>query len=212
MHESATARVSHPKVTHDVGMTSDSQAVGSGPLRVGPIFIGVASFFGLVTIVPVGWVLFVPLEVSAVALWACLAGAVALACLVGTRGQPDGRRRIAALIVGLVLAAVVLSVAGGCAALDAIFGDFSETTTDARVVSPSGRLVATQVYVDQGATGGDSVVNVRGRFIPGLLTWTYDVPIPDDAYPESLAWRDDRTILVDGEEYPIPGIVVLLAW
>lgn len=192
-------------------MANDSQAVGTGPLRVNGILLGVASFFGLITVVPPLWGLFVPLDVSTGALWVCLAGAVALACLVGTRGQPDGRRRSAAMIVGLVLTALVLSVAGGCAAMDAILGDFSQTTTDARVVSPDGRLVATQVYVDSGATGGTSLVNVLGRFVPGLLTWDYGVPIADDAYPESLAWRDDRTIVVDGKEYPIPDIVVLLS-
>jgi hypothetical protein len=198
--------------SHPEGMATESQAVGSGPIRIGGILLGLATFFALITVVPLGWALFVPLDVSAWALWVCLASAVALTCLLGTIGQPKGRRGAAAVIVGLVLAAVVLSVAGGCAALDAIMGDFSQTTTDARVVSPNGHLVATQVYADVGATGGTSSVDVRGRFVPGLLTWDYEVPIPDDAYPESLAWRDDRTVVVDGMEYPIPEIVVRLSW
>jgi len=192
-------------------MASESQAFGSGLIRVGPILVGLVFFLGMVTVVPLLWALFVPLDVSSWALWVCLAAVIAAAGIIGAQGQPSDRRGRAATTVGLISAALVLSVLGGCGALDAFMGGFTQTTTEARVSSPNGRLQAVQVYVNEGALGESTSVVVHGRFIPGLLSWRYEVPFPDFGSPESLSWSDDRTVVVDGKPYRIPEAIVVLA-
>lgn len=196
---------------HPDGMTNDAQAVGAGPIRIGPILLGLVFFLGTVTVVPFLWALVVPLDVSSWALWVCLAAAIAGACLIGASGQPSCRRARAATWVGLIVSVLVLSVSGGCAALDAFMGDFSQTTTEARVASPNGRLQAVQTNVNEGALGESTSVIVRGRFIPGLLSWRYEVPFPGYGSPESLSWSNDRTVVVDGKPYRIPEPIVVLA-
>lgn len=197
---------------HRGGMERETKASGSGPVRIGSILLGVAFFFASITIVPLAWMLVVPLSVAGWALWMFAAGAAALACLVGTVRQPQGVRRRAAATVGLVLTLIALPVLGGCAALNALISGFNQTTVEARVTSPNGRLTATQEYVDQGALGGDTVIRVTARCVPGLMSWSYDVPIPYDSSPESLMWRDEQTLIVDGRAYRIPGVIVLLGW
>jgi hypothetical protein len=181
------------------------------PRFVGPILLALGLFLGLVTVVPLLWSM-LPLKAGASLWWFYLALAAAGSIGVASRRASPGFRVSAAIAAGLAVAILLVAGVGAGRALDVMTQGFGVTTTDARAASPSGRLIATHEHFDDGALGASDSVVVSGRLLPGVVSWAYDVPIPDDAYPERLSWSGDRDLIVDGRTYSVPDIIERCSW
>ena len=181
------------------------------PRFAGPVFVAIVLFIGLVTIIPLVWSL-LPLSASGALSRGYLGAAMLFSSAVASSMASGSMRRSAAIATLVVASLLVLSVVGGCRAFDRLTQGFSVTTIEARVPSPSGRLVVVDEHLDQGALGGSDSVTVRGRLLPGVVSWAYEVPIPDDSYPDHISWSGNDTLTVDGRTYPIPGYITATAW
>jgi hypothetical protein len=182
-------------------------------VAAGQTLLAVAVFLGALALVfLLQLATSLPVEISPLGWWGYVTVAVGGAAVLSSVAVPVSRRRVAMLRAAVILVVLTLLVASAFHAVDTMLSGFSVVSVDARVMSPNGRLEARRQYVDEGALGGDSSVIVSGRLVPGLLTWSYYVPIPFDSYPDLISWRDDSTLLVNGREYRIPPYVVALSW
>lgn len=88
---------------------------------------------------------------------------------------------------------------------------FGKTSVVKQVPSPNQNYVAEVVDVDQGALGGDTLVNIKGtgKEIPVLLGKL--VPGEENVYEGEwgefetmvIQWKDNHTLLIDGKEYTV---------
>lgn len=91
------------------------------------------------------------------------------------------------------------------------FGEFGKTSVVKQVSSPDQSYIAEIVDDDQGALGGNTLVNIKGigKEIPVLLGKL--VPEEERVYEGDwgefetmvIEWKDNHTLLIDGEEYTV---------
>ncbi len=91
-----------------------------------------------------------------------------------------------------------------------VFGDFGENTVVKTLNSPDGTCYAQVVDSDQGALGGDTIVNVYKN--KEIYTPVFSVtPIPDRVYTGEwrawenmhIYWEDDSCLVINSKEYYI---------
>ncbi|MDE6566886.1 MAG: DUF5412 domain-containing protein, partial [Lachnospiraceae bacterium] len=92
-------------------------------------------------------------------------------------------------------------------------GEFGKTSVVKQVASPDQSYVAEVVDVDEGALGGETLVNIKGtgKEIPVLLGKL--VPDEENVYEGNwgefenmvIKWKDNETLLIDGKEYTVDG-------
>ena len=88
-----------------------------------------------------------------------------------------------------------------------IFGQFGQDTIVRQETSPDESYTAVLIASDQGALGGDTLVNIEynttkiigyGRFEKRLYTGDWG-----EFETMSLEWKDDHTLLINGKSYNI---------
>jgi hypothetical protein len=156
------------------------------------------------------WFASSPVSLTSLAKVLFVLGALALCAFIGSSGDASGNRwwRFAKFlsVLLLILALPALALAGCSQVLE----HFGAITTADEIPSPNGRLVLVEQYVDSGALGGDTHLEVRGRLLPGLVNWDYYVPLNDE--PSDIGWADDITVSANGHHYRIPDIIAKTAW
>ncbi len=112
---------------------------------------------------------------------------------------------ISGVINSLLLAGLLLL----CFAI-VIFGSIGESEVIRRVASPDQTREAVLLSYDEGAMGGSTLVNVRDNTATidlGLVRWEKWKGLYDGQWGEfdaiNLAWKDDHTLLIDQEAYPV---------
>ena len=176
------------------------------PVRAAPIAIAITLFISFFTLIPFGWMfLMVPVTLEPAGEWAYALGVVALSTRIALIGQRPSARRSVGLAVAIALLSVVLFVA--------FLGDgFTITDRVAEVTSPNGKLVLVHEYFDQGALGGDNLVYVHGRLVPGVISWRYDVPMDEGEYPRELSWSGSSAVSVNHQRFTVPRLMAWLSW
>lgn len=94
---------------------------------------------------------------------------------------------------------------------ESVFGEFGKTSVVKQVPSPNQNYIAEVVDVDQGALGGDTLVNIKksGKEISVLLGKL--VPDEENVYEGNwgefetmvIEWKDNHTLVIDGKEYTV---------
>lgn len=90
------------------------------------------------------------------------------------------------------------------------FGQIGVKTVTDRAPSPDGKYLAEVIDDDQGALGGNTLVNVSRNFRINALVFTV-TPKPERVYTGeyweykdmTIDWTDNDTLLINGKEYDI---------
>lgn len=91
-----------------------------------------------------------------------------------------------------------------------LFSGFGKTTVRKTVPAPNGRYYAEVMESDQGALGGDTIVNVhKGRKL-NLLVLSFEKR-PETIYVGhwleytnmSITWKDNTCLIINSTEYPV---------
>ncbi len=162
------------------------------------------------------WLLFPAAVLDTLLLWLFssweFAPAVTLVCCAGAAAcwvkavRTLAGKAVCALVCSLFLAGFVPLVAVAIA-----FGGMGQNTVVRTLPSPQGMFVARIVDSDQGALGGDTLVEVQrsgspvdvgiGVFNPAWVRvyageW-------GEAQTMQLVWADEQTLVIDGQAYPM---------
>lgn len=114
-------------------------------------------------------------------------------------------------IIALVLSAIMFIPIGFCGLLGVYLADFGSVTVVETVESPSGKFRAEVIDSDQGALGGDTLVNVyNNRKHFNLLIFTISKK-PQRVYTGEwrayehmkIGWKDDDCLVINSKEYDI---------
>ena len=125
--------------------------------------------------------------------------------LTAKHGKPMGLK-----IAAFVLAGVMILPIGFLNFLALIFGNFGQDTVVKTVASPSGEYYAQVIDSDQGALGGDTVVDVYQDWELNALLFKITKK-PQTVYfgdwGESqnmqIYWKDDHCLVINSVEYEI---------
>ncbi|HIW74800.1 MAG TPA: hypothetical protein H9684_10790 [Firmicutes bacterium] len=140
-------------------------------------------------------------------------GGCAVAVLAGFV-RPRGLKTVFAALTALLVLLLLLLLAF-LSFFRMTFGLLlPEETTVREIPSPGGRYIAEVAARDQGAMGGDTLVNVRepqrdvdllvGRLIrPSVRVYVGDW---GEAETLSVCWKDERTLFIGGAEYAVEGL------
>lgn len=152
------------------------------------------------------FILFIESDGSAVVL---LFAILSLACLAFLLTRPRNLP-VLKVLSGSLAVLLALPVAF-LVALELLLSGFVENTVEQEIKSPNGMYVAQMVVSDQGALGGDTIVEVRrdDRTIDLLVIRLTKTPI--DVYHGNwtahktmqIEWQDETTLLINGEAYHI---------
>lgn len=125
--------------------------------------------------------------------------------LTAKHGKP-----LALKIISLILSALMILPIGFCSFLLVIFGNIGETTVVKTVASPNGKYYAHVIDSDQGALGGDTLVNVYQDCGVDLLLFKIEKK-PQQVYfgdwgkfkNMQIHWKNDHCLVIDSVEYEI---------
>lgn len=118
-------------------------------------------------------------------------------------------KRLAIISVSLGLSALMLLLIGFLGFITLIFGDIAQNTVVQTVESPSGKYYAQVIDSDQGALGGDTIVDVYESGINALLFKIQKKPqrvyFGDWGEFENMQiyWKDDNTLIINSVEYEV---------
>lgn len=112
-------------------------------------------------------------------------------------------------IVSLILAGL-LAMPIGLFSLLAVFFPIGQNTVVKTVESPNGRYYAEVIDSDQGALGGDTIVNVHEKSVINLILLQIEKK-PQRVYfgdwgaheRMKIYWKDDHCIVINSVEHPI---------
>jgi len=112
-------------------------------------------------------------------------------------------------IVALVLS-VLLALPVGFLSLFVVFFPIGQNTVVQCLESPNGRYYAEVIDSDQGALGGDTIVNVYEKWEINLLLFKLEKkpqPVYFGEWGEfknmEIYWKDDRCIVINSIEYEV---------
>lgn len=167
-------------------------AAGSKPERL---------LFGLLPLLSIiNWVLYLP---GAESPWLIVS---MLICLVCSLIVSSSFLKLMAIKFLNVLLSVLLVLP---LSFISLFSSLGHTTVRETVTAPNGRYYIEVVDSDQGALGGDTLVNVhKGRKL-NLLVLSFE-KTPETVYvgnwkePVYISWKNDSCLVVNGTEYSIP--------
>lgn len=117
---------------------------------------------------------------------------------------------IALKIVALVLSVMMMLPIGFWSFIALAVGDFGQNTVVQSVESPNGRYYAQVIDSDQGALGGDTLVNVYRKSGVNLLLFKIEKK-PQRVYlgewgaykNMDIYWKDDSCLVINSIEYEI---------
>lgn len=127
-------------------------------------------------------------------------------CILATKhGKP-----IALKIVALVLSALMVVPAGFLGFMTYFFAHIGRNTVVTTVESPSGKYYAEVVDSDQGALGGDTLVDVYESEKLNAILFTIEKK-PQRVYfgdwgefrDMEIYWKDDHRLVINSDEYEI---------
>ena len=133
---------------------------------------------------------------------------VFIACCAGAFRSVRGVPRTVSLVLAGLLAVPM------CVFLfvDLLFGNFGKAAVTQTVPSPDGALKAQVWDLDEGALGGDTVVEVRetrelnaGVFRLGKTPRRVYEGEWGEAFSMELQWKDDSTLIINGVPYTLDG-------
>ncbi len=117
---------------------------------------------------------------------------------------------LALKIIALVLSALMILPVGFLSFIALIFGNIGQNTVMQTVDSPSGKYYAQVIDSDQGALGGDTIVNVCEKWeLNGIFFKIKKDPNRvymgpwGEAFDMQISWIDDRHLLINNVEYEI---------
>ena len=117
---------------------------------------------------------------------------------------------IALKIVALVLSALMVLPIGFLGFIVLIFGNIGQNTVVLTVESPSGSYYAQVIDSDQGALGGDTLVNVYEKSGINMILFKIEKKPQQVYFGEwgefknmEIYWKDDACIVINSVEYEI---------
>lgn len=150
------------------------------------------------------WIVFL---IKGMTLTVLICMAICLICaIVLCSGINAGRGKLAGMIVG-ILAAIPLCLLSG---LDLLFSGLVYNTVVQTLSSPDGQYYAQVIDSDQGALGGDTLVEVHSR--PCLDAGLFCIAqTPQCVFAGDwgiwktmeITWQDYDTLIINGEAYDI---------
>lgn len=113
-------------------------------------------------------------------------------------------------IIALILSALMVLPIAFVSFIDLIFGNFGQLTVVQTIDSPSGKYCAQVIDSDQGALGGDTLVNVSKKSNLNLILFKIEKK-PETIYVGAwgefddiqIYWKDDTCLIINCVEYPI---------
>lgn len=130
----------------------------------------------------------------------CIAGLLVIKCC----------RKLSVKIVFCAVPGLFALILAVISFFAAIFASIGKTEVVQAVSSPDGRYVAELIDDDQGALGGSTLVWVRRNTDVDLVVIrlkSFSQSIYTGRWGEfhdmTLEWKDDRSILINGTEYPV---------
>ena len=104
--------------------------------------------------------------------------------------------------IGGIVAAFVAVQVGILVFILLVFGSIGENTVVQTLPSPDGTYEARVIDVDQGALGGNTVVEVERN---GFLTWPKQIYIGDwsEWKTMQIQWKDEHTLMINGKVYRV---------
>jgi len=119
-------------------------------------------------------------------------------------------RPLLPMIVALVLSALMIIPIGFFSFIALIFGNIGQNTVVQTVESPSGKYYAQVIDSDQGALGGDTLVDVYKKSGINLILFKIEKK-PQRVYfgewgeynTMQIYWKDDRCLVINSVEYII---------
>lgn len=119
-------------------------------------------------------------------------------------GCPGALKKVTAVLSALVILLLVL-----LSFVIFVFSDFGSCTVVRSVASPQNTYVAEVIDVDQGALGGDTLVNVQTNIKTiNLLIGKFSkaaIHVYRGEWGEfedmQIGWKDERTLIINGKEY-----------
>lgn len=118
-------------------------------------------------------------------------------------------KRLAIIAVSLGLSALMLLPIGFLGFIVFTFGNIAQNTVVQTVTSPSGKYYAQVIDSDQGALGGDTIVDVYEN---GINAFVFKIEKkPQQVYlgdwgefnNMQIYWKDDDTLIINSVEYEI---------
>jgi len=116
---------------------------------------------------------------------------------------------LALKLVALVLSALMVLPIGFFSFIALIFGNIGQNTVVKTIESPSGKYYAKVIDSDQGALGGDTIVNVNEKSIDFVIFKVEKKPqrvyIGEWGEFENMKiyWKDDGCLVINSVEYEI---------
>ncbi len=119
-------------------------------------------------------------------------------------------RPLLPMIVALVLSALMIVPLGFISFILSIFGSIGQNTVVQTVESPSGKYYAQVIDSDQGALGGDTLVDVYKKSGINAILFKIEKK-PQRVYfgewgeyeTMQIYWKDDRCLVINSVEYII---------
>lgn len=117
---------------------------------------------------------------------------------------------LALKITALVLSALMIVPFGFLSFIALVFGNIAQNTVVQTVASPNGEYYAQVIDSDQGALGGDTLVNVYQKSIINAFLFEIEKK-PQRVYTGDwgefenmhIYWKDDRCLVINSVEYEI---------
>lgn len=119
-------------------------------------------------------------------------------------------KTVAFKITALILSALMIVPIAFFCFIALIFGNFGQTTVVQTIESPNGKYVAKVIDSDQGALGGDTLVDVYQK--GGLKTFLFEIEKkPQMVYfgdwgefeNMEIYWKNDNCLVINSVEYEI---------
>ncbi|MBQ7888554.1 MAG: hypothetical protein IJ356_02210 [Erysipelotrichaceae bacterium] len=117
---------------------------------------------------------------------------------------------LALKIIALVLSALMVLPIGFISFILLIFGNIGQNTIVQTVESPSGKYYAQVIDSDQGALGGDTLVDVYEKSGINAILFKIEKKPQRVYFGEwgefnnmQIYWKDDECLIINSTEYPI---------
>lgn len=117
---------------------------------------------------------------------------------------------LALKVVALVLSALMILPIGFFSLITLIFGNIGQNTVVQTVESPSGKYYAQVIDSDQGALGGDALVDVYKKSGINLILFKIEKKPQRVYFGEwgeyknmQIHWKDDNCLVINSVEYKI---------
>lgn len=117
---------------------------------------------------------------------------------------------LALKIIALILSALMILPIGFISFVYLIFGNMGQNTVVQTIESPSGKYYAQVIDSDQGALGGDTLVDVYEKSGINVILFKIEKK-PQTIYSGDwgefnnmqIHWKDDRCLIINSTEYKI---------